>query len=66
MLIPKNLAKRILKKMGAKRISKSAQIELAKSIEEYSFKLAKLAIKNAEYLGRSTVKKEDVKKDIII
>ena len=61
MLISKNSAKKILKKAGAKRSSKSAEIKLAKLIEEYGLKKAHLAVKNAQYFGRKTIKEEDIK-----
>lgn len=55
------MTKRIFKKTGAKRISENAQIKAGKLIEEYSFKIAKQAIKNAEYFGRKTIREEDIK-----
>jgi len=59
--IPLRLGKRILEKAGAKRVSKDAQKEIIKIIENYGINVAKLAVKNAEYFGRKTVKKEDFK-----
>ncbi len=62
--IPLNLAKRVLKNAGAKRISKDAQKELIKKLSEVSKQISILAIKNAEYKGRKTIKKQDIKKAI--
>lgn len=61
MLISKNSAKKILKKVGAKRVSKPAEIKFTKLLEKYGIEIAKSAIKNAQFLGRKTIKEEDIK-----
>ena len=55
------MTKRILKKAGAKSISRGAQIKLVKILEKELSIIAKQAVKNAEYLGRKRVKSEDIK-----
>ena len=59
-MISKNLMKKILKKAGAERTSKKAQIKLAKLIEDYALKVSRLAVSKAGYFGRKTVKAEDL------
>jgi len=48
-------------KLNKKKISDSAKIKMIKLIEKYSYKIAKQAIKNADYMGRKIVIKEDIK-----
>ncbi len=60
MLIPTNSAKKILKKAGAKRVSKSAKLKFIKLLEKYGSELAELAVKNAEIFGRKTIKEKDI------
>ena len=52
---------KLLKKEGAKRVSDSAKIALAESLEEYAEQLSLKAIKFAAHAGRKTVKSEDIK-----
>ena len=59
-----NSIKKILKKAGALRISGSAVKKLKTIIEDYSLKLARKAVKNAEYSGRKSVKSEDIEEAI--
>ena len=62
-LIPFPLApfERILKKAGAKRVSRGAMEEFAKVMEEEIYKIAKEAALLAKHAGRKTVMREDVK-----
>ena len=52
---------RILRKAGAKRVSRKALETLAEYMEEYGVKVSKEAAALARHAGRITVKKEDVK-----
>ena len=55
-----NFIKKIMKKAGAERVSKEAQIKLAKLADNYICKLSENAVIHAKYFGRKTVKKEDI------
>lgn len=56
--------KKLFKKSGCKRISRKAYLELQKNIEEYARVIGKLAVKNALYEGRKTVRENDIKEAI--
>ena len=56
--------KKMLKKAGALRVSKSAIKALKKLIESYALIVARKAVENAKYSGRKTVKAEDIKEAI--
>ncbi|MEM7825407.1 MAG: NFYB/HAP3 family transcription factor subunit [Candidatus Aenigmatarchaeota archaeon] len=51
---------RILKKAGAKRVSKKAMEEFAKVMEERVYEVAKEAALLAKHAGRKTILGEDV------
>ena len=53
--------RRICKKAGAERVSKSATLELAEVLNEVSIKIAKEAIEYTLYAGRRTVRAKDIK-----
>ena len=53
--------RRLCKKAGARRVSKSAAEELAKVLEEVGVEVAKEAIDFTLYAGRRTVRAKDVK-----
>ncbi len=55
-----NPMRKICKKAGATRISKTAAKALAKELDELGFKIAKEAIDYAKYAGRITLKAEDI------
>jgi len=61
MSLSKKLIENIFMKLNKKKISDSAKIKMIKLIEKYSYKIAKQAIKNADYMGRKIVIKEDIK-----
>jgi histone H3/H4 len=52
---------RILKKAGAKRVSRDAMEEFAKVMEEKIFKIAEEAAILAKHAGRKTVTADDVR-----
>ena len=56
--------KRILKKAGASRLSEEAIKKLKNLLENYGLLIARKAVKNAEYSGRKSVKKEDIEEAI--
>ncbi len=52
---------RILKKAGAKRVSRGAMKEFAARMSDYLFRLAQEAATLANHAGRKTVLESDVK-----
>ncbi len=58
--LPLKAVERILRKAGAKRVSKGASEELAKYLEEYAAKIARDAGQLAQHSGRITVTEQDV------
>ncbi|KUG18892.1 archaeal histone [hydrocarbon metagenome] len=52
---------RIVKKVGAERVSSDANEALAALMEDYAARIAKEAIKLAGHAGRKTVKATDVR-----
>jgi len=60
MIVSNNLAKRIFKKAGAKRVSADARTKLGKLMEEFGLKIAKKSVEKSKFLGRGTVREEDV------
>lgn len=56
-----NPIRRLFKRVGAKRVSDNAAIELARIIEDKSRLLATEAQKLSEHSGRRTVLRRDVK-----
>ena len=55
------LFERILKKAGAKRVSRSALEEFANVMEEKMFKIANEAAILAKHAGRKTILGEDIR-----
>jgi len=53
--------RRLCRKAGAKRISKSAAMELARILEEVGVEIAREAIGHAMHSGRRTVRGKDIK-----
>ncbi|MFO7967760.1 MAG: histone family protein [Archaeoglobaceae archaeon] len=52
---------RIMKKAGAERISEEAKDAMIDELEEYAANLARRANETSRYVGRKTVKAEDIK-----
>ena len=52
--------RRLCRKAGAKRISKSAAMELARILEEVGVEIAREAIGHAMHSGRRTVRAKDI------
>ena len=60
-ILPLAPLERILKKAGAKRVSKKGAEAFAKVLEEYVFELSQEAAKLAEHAGRKTILERDVR-----
>jgi histone H3/H4 len=60
MSISKLTAKKILKSVGGDRISESAALELAETLNAYAYSIAKKAVKLARHAKRKTVQKSDI------
>lgn len=58
--IPSSSIDRIIRKGGARRVSKSAIIALQKELEEYGVIIAELAWEVATYAGKKTVEGKDI------
>jgi len=52
MIIKIKTAEKLLKKAGAKRVSKKASIFLAKELDKIGAELSKKAVKNAKVMGK--------------
>lgn len=59
--IPLAAVERIMRKAGAERISQSAVIALAETLEDIGTRISKDALELAKHAKRKTVKREDVK-----
>jgi len=59
--IPLAPLERILKKAGAKRVSKSALVAFSEVLEDFMLKVCKEAVMLAEHAGRKTLLERDVK-----
>ncbi len=60
MAISRQTAKKILKEVGAERVSDSAAMELSEAINKFAYGIAKKAVRLASHAKRATVKREDV------
>jgi len=58
--IPNSAIDRILRKGGAKRVSKSAIHALQKELEEYGVKIAMLGNEVTSHAGKKTIEGEDI------
>lgn len=61
MEIPKNSIKRIIKRIGAKRVSDKAAIKLASFVENKGIDICKKALELAKISNRKTVLKKDIR-----
>ncbi len=59
--IPLATADRLIRKVGAKRVSEDAARALAEILEEYALSVASEAVKLAEHAGRRTVRDVDIR-----
>ncbi|RAP50668.1 MAG: histone [Methanosphaera sp. rholeuAM74] len=58
--IPKAPISRIVKSVGAERISKEAEEKFVEAVEAYTMKLAETTIDLAKHADRKTIQPEDV------
>jgi len=59
-VLPLKAIERLLRKAGAKRVSKGASVEFAKYLEEFAGEIASEAAELAKHSGRQTVTEQDV------
>ncbi|MBS3158162.1 NFYB/HAP3 family transcription factor subunit [Candidatus Woesearchaeota archaeon] len=60
-LLPLAAMEKVLKSVGAERVSDKAKAALKQAVEEVAEKIAAQAVKYAQHAGRKTVKSADVK-----
>ena len=60
MALPLRTVERLLRKAGAKRVSKAASKEFARYLEEFAGEIASEAAELAKHSGRQTVTEQDV------
>ncbi len=60
-ILPAAAMEKLLKKVGAPRVSQSAKEALREVLENYGEQIGDKAVKLAAHSGRKTVKSEDVK-----
>lgn len=58
--IPLAAMERLLKNIGANRVSEEAKVALKLALETYASKIGEGAVKYAAHAGRKTVKAEDI------
>ncbi|MHA1226389.1 MAG: histone family protein [Candidatus Hodarchaeales archaeon] len=58
--IPNSSIDRIIRKGGAKRVSKSAIKVLSSELEDYGVEISKIAWEMAKYAGKKTVEDKDI------
>ncbi|MFW9855800.1 MAG: histone family protein [Candidatus Thorarchaeota archaeon] len=59
--IPNSSVDRIIRKGGAYRVSKSAIEILQQELEEYGFRISKLAVEIARHAKKKTVEGDDIR-----
>ncbi len=59
-ILPLKAVERMLRKAGAKRVSKGASEEFSKFLEEFAGEIARDAAELAQHSGRVTVTEQDV------
>lgn len=60
-ILPAAAMEKLLKKVGAPRVSQSAKEALREVLETYGEQVGEKAVKLAAHSGRKTVKAEDIK-----
>ena len=60
-LLPLAAMEKVLKSVGAERVSDRAKLALKQAVEEVAEKIASSAVKYAQHAGRKTIKASDVK-----
>ena len=60
-ILPLAAMEKVLKSVGAERVSDKAKAALKNAVEEVAEKIAVQAVKYAQHAGRKTVKASDVK-----
>lgn len=60
-ILPAAAMEKLLKKVGAPRVSQNAKEALREVLENYGEKIGDQAVKLAAHSGRKTVKAEDIK-----
>ena len=59
--IPLASMERLLKNVGAKRVSESAKKALREALDDYGNRVGLKAIKLAKHAGRTTIRDKDIK-----
>ncbi len=60
-IIPYAAAEKLLKKVGAERVSDEAKIAFVDVLEEYADQMGQKAVRAAQHTKRKTIKASDVK-----
>ena len=60
-ILPLAAMEKLLKKIGADRVSEDAKVALKEVLEDYGEKIGEHAIKISKHAGRKTVKAGDIK-----
>jgi DNA-binding protein len=60
-LLPLAAMEKVLKAVGAERVSDKAKAALKNAVEEVAENIAEQAVKYAQHAGRKTVKESDIK-----
>jgi len=59
--LPLAAMEKIMKKVGAERVSESSKDALKAAVEEFALEISQRAIKLAMHAGRKTIKARDIK-----
>ena len=60
-IIPYAAAEKLLKKVGAERVSDEAKIAFVEILEEFADQIGKKAVRITEHTKRKTIKASDIK-----
>ncbi|MEM4633874.1 MAG: NFYB/HAP3 family transcription factor subunit [Candidatus Anstonellaceae archaeon] len=61
MILPKAPVEKLIREAGAERVSDSAAIELAETLEKIGIEISAKAIKLSKHAGRKTVTAADIR-----